>query len=621
MTLRPYQQDAFDAAVQHMRRSIMPALLELATGAGKSHIVAAIARWVYETTGKRVLCLQPSKELTEQNHSKYLATGNPASIFSASAGGRCMRHPVVYGTPGTVKNSLSRFGDQFGAVIIDEAHGVTPTIQMIVDAVRAKNPMLRVLGMTATPYKMNTGYIYQYDASGAFVPEDAARDPYFNDLIYRITTRELIDMGFLTPAHADPDHAASYEGASLALNSRGQYDAADVERVFEGRGRLTAEIVADVVRNAHGRRGVMIFAATVQHAKEIMESLPPENSRMIGGDVNMRKAERETLIRDFKEQKFKYIVSVGTLTTGFDAPHVDLIAVLRATESPGLLQQIIGRGLRLFPGKEDCLVLDYAENIERHGLHSDLFMPDIRVKGGKNDDVEVLPAECESCGFINEFTARPNPDRLPVDANGYFLSLAGERIMTGSPDAPLAMPAHFGRRCTGQVPVLGSPGMFERCDGRWSSKECPECGKDNDIAARYCWSCRSEIVDPNEKLRREFIRVKKDPHEISTDKVLSWAAYAHTSQSGKDVVRCEYKTEYRSFKVYYTPEARHPSAVRAWETLSKAVYNGHIAPDAGMFLRYLDRGRPPETITYRKQKSGDFYEALDHNRPEDKAPS
>ena len=284
--LRPYQSEAFDSATAWMRRSTMPGLIEAATGSGKSHIVAAIAAWVYENTGKRVLCLQPSKELTEQNHEKYLATGNPASIFSASAGGRCMRHPVVYGTPGTVKNALSRFGDQFGAVIIDEAHGITPTIKMIVGSMQQKNPKLRVLGLTATPYRTQSGFIYQYDTDGGFVDESQARDPYFNSLLYRITTRQLIDMGYLTPAHADPDHAASYEGATLQLNGRGQFDAADLERVFEGRGRLTAEIVADIVLHAQGRKGVMIFAATVQHAKEIMESLPPDNSRMLGGEGN-----------------------------------------------------------------------------------------------------------------------------------------------------------------------------------------------------------------------------------------------------------------------------------------------------------------------------------------------
>ena len=93
----------------------------------------------------------------------------------------------------------------------------------------------------------------------------------------------------------------------------------------------------------------MLFAPTVQHAKEILDSLPPDNSRMIGGEVNMAKVEREKLINDFKQQRFKYIVSVGTLTTGFDAPHVDTIAVLRATESASLFSTDNRTGLRLHP--------------------------------------------------------------------------------------------------------------------------------------------------------------------------------------------------------------------------------------------------------------------------------
>lgn len=613
MSLRPYQQDAFDAAVAWMRRSIMPGVLELATGSGKSHVVAAIAQWVQGNTGKHVLCIQPSKELTEQNHEKYLATGNPASIYSAASGSKCMRHPVVYGTPVTIKNSLSRFGDHFGAIIIDEAHGITQTIKMIVDHLRGKNPMLRVLGLSATPYRTQTGYIYQYDVDGAFVGEDQAREPWFNTLLYRIQTRELIDMGYLTPAHADPDHATSYDAGGIELNARGQFDAADVERVFEGRGRLTADIVSDIVEHSRGRRGVMIFAATVQHAHEIMESLPPELSAIVTGSTP--KADRAYIIERFKAQRIKYLVNVSVLTTGFDAPHCDLIAVMRATESPGLFQQIIGRGLRLHPVKKDCLVLDYAENIERHALQDDLFAPQIRVKGSgvKGTPVDI---ECPSCNFINEFSLRTDYLEYERDKYGYALDLDGSRIETDH--GP--MPAHFGRRCTGQVKDPAQPGVYIRCSYRWTCKPCPECSSDNDIAARYCIECRAEIIDPNEKLQRDFVRVKKDPYAISTDRVLSWSAHPHTSQAGKSVVRCDYQTEYRSFSIYYTPEARHPNAVRAWESLSRAVFRGHVAPDAETFLRYLDQGYPPETITYRKQRNSDFFEAIDHNMPEDRAP-
>lgn len=613
MTLRPYQQDAVGAATAWMRRSVMPGLLELATGAGKSHIVAAVAQWVYESTGKRVLCLQPSKELTQQNHEKYLATGNPASIFSASAGGKCMRHPIVYGTPGTVKNSLSRFGDQFGAVIIDEAHGITETIKAIVCAMQQKNPRLRVLGMTATPYRTNTGYIYQYDVDGSFVPETQAREPWFNTLLYRIQTRELIDMGFLTPAHADPDHATSYEAGNLQLNSRGQFDAADLERVFEGRGRLTSEIVADIVAHAHGRRGVMLFAATVQHAKEVMESLPPGNAMMLGGDVNMGKSDREKLVADFKAQRYKYVVSVATLTTGFDAPHVDLIAVLRSTESPGLLQQIIGRGLRLFDGKEDCLVLDYAENIERHRLYDDLFAPRIRVKGAPGES-EPVNVKCPECGFRNEFSPRKNDEGFEYSEDGYFLDLNGQPIETDH--GP--MPSHHGRRCTGQV--RAGMGLYERCEYRWTSKECPECQADNDIAARYCCDCKCEIVDPNEKLRREFVRVKKDPYSVSTDPVLSWAMTQGVSQSGNDTLRIDYTTEYRTFAIWYTPGANSTQAVADWEALSRAVYRGHIAPTIDMFLEHIDKGAMPTTITYAKQRGKEFYRVVAYNRPADRIP-
>ena len=161
MALRPYQQAAFDTAVSWMKQSIEPAVIEAATGAGKSHIVAAIAEWVSINTGKKVLCLAPSKELTEQNHEKYLATGNPASFYSSSLG-KSMAHDVVFGTPLTVKNSLDKFGAQFACIIVDECHGITNTVQGIIGSIKEKNPKVRVIGLSATPYRLGSGYIYQY---------------------------------------------------------------------------------------------------------------------------------------------------------------------------------------------------------------------------------------------------------------------------------------------------------------------------------------------------------------------------------------------------------------------------------------------------------------------------
>src|SRR5699024_4989022 len=301
-----------------------------------------------------------------------------------------------------------------------------------------------------------------------------AVDPYFNTLLYRITARELIDMGLLAPP-TTTRIVEAYSAGSVLLNSRGQFNASDVERVFEGQGRLTSEIVADVVQHSIGRSGVMLFAATVNHAKEIMASLPPDNSRMLGGDINNTRRERTKLISDFKEKRFKYIVSVGMLTTGFDAPHVDVIAVLRKTESPGLFQQIIGRGCRLYDGKDDFLVLDYAGNIEFHGLQDDLFEPVIRTRKPGVGELELIHAVCPDCKYENKFTPRPNPAGFKHDRNGYFVDLQGERIQTEfGPE-----PAHFGRRCTGQVDIGG--GRLSRCEYRWTFKECVECEHPNDI--------------------------------------------------------------------------------------------------------------------------------------------
>lgn len=608
--LRPYQQAAVDAAINHVKKSKMPAVLEMSVGSGKSFIVAHIAKWINENTGKKTLCLQPSRELTEQNFEKYLLTGNKASIFSASAGSKCTRHPVVYGTPGTVKNSLHRFGDSYGCVLIDECDQTTPTVRHIIERIKEKNPNLRVLGCTGTPYTTMDGFIYQYDLDGNFVEQ--ARDPYYNELIYRITTRELIDMGFLTPAHADPDIAEHYDASRLETNRMGKFNAREVEQVFEGHGRKTAAIVADVVRHSVGRRGVMFFAATVQHAKEIMASLPPDNSRMLGGDVNMKKEERAKLVDDFKAQRFKYVVNVQTLNVGFDAPHVDVIAILRPTESARLLQQIIGRALRLYDGKDDALVLDYSGNIERHNLEHDLFDPEIRVKG-RDEPGDPINIKCPTCKYDNDFIARPNPDKFEINDAGNFLDALGCEIETEH--GP--MPAHYGRRCQGQIEDPAERGLFIRCPHRWSPKECPECGHENDIAARFCESCKAEIVDANEKLREDFYRIKKDPYQLSTDKVLSWDCNRGVSRTGNDMVVCTYTTEYRTFPIYYRPDNPHPSSRHEWESLCGAVFNGRVAPDVDMFMQYLSKGRAPETITYYRIRGSKFYKVLAHNRAED----
>ena len=611
MQLRPYQQDAVDSAIAWMRKSTEPALLGLSTGAGKSHIAAAIALWITQKTGKKVLVLQPSKELTSQNFEKYLATGEKASIFSASANSKCTRHNVVYATPKTVLNSISRFGDAFACVIVDECHMTTPTIKQIIAHIAAKNPMLRVIGMTATPYRLGTGYIYQYDATGERISKldtDETIDAYYHSLLYKINTRALIDMGFLTPAHTDTT-ALHYDTDNLTINKMGNFDARQIEQAFEGQGRLTSQIVADVVSHAANRKGVMLFAATVKHAEEILASLPPENSRMLGGEINMGKADREQLINDFKNKKFKYIVSVGTLTTGFDAPHVDLVAILRATESASLFQQIIGRGLRLCDGKEDCLVFDYAENIERHDLKDDIFSPKITTSKAKSSG--SIDSECEWCKFTNQFAARPNVDKLAIDKQGYFLDLAGNRILT---EDNQFFAAHFGRRCNGFIKSVLERGKLDRCEFRYASKTCEECGHENDIAARYCEKCKHELVNPNDSLTAQFETVKRDPYAIFTEEVRFFSVKKGKSKAGNDMLICEYSTDTSSFREYYTANLEVNMIARKWKELNITLF-GHTNYNASIdYFLSCYTNQMPSTVTYRKNKDTGYYDVFGHNK-------
>lgn len=610
-TPRFYQSEAEAAALAWVRKSLDPCLIEAATGAGKSLIVAMLAAALHAmSNGKHVLCLAPSKELVEQNHEKFLLTGEPASIYCASAGKKDLRHPVVFASPGSFKSVAKQVGSRICAVIVDEAQGMTNTVRAIIDDIRSVNKTVRVIGLTGTPYVLGGGYIYRQDENGKPWSEDKARDPYFMRKVYSITASTLIDLGFLTKPIIGSLGVASYDtsGIDLAIaNGKSKKDIdQQIDQAFTGDGRKTSEIIADVVYQSRNKRGVMIFASTIQHAQECMRSLPPELSRIVTGDT--KKKEREAIIKAFKRQEIKYLVNVSVLTVGFDAPHVDVVAILRYTDSVGLLQQIIGRGLRLFEGKDHVLILDYAENLERHCPDGDIFAPEIKAALGGTSGMPIT-AICPDCSVENEFSCRKNDEGHAIDKFGYFVDLAGDRVMvdtaeldpaTGQPKK-LPMPAHFGRRCQAYHPARD--GHSYQCGYRWSSKKCPDprCEADNDIAARYCTTCKGEIIDPNEKLRIEFKAMKKDASQWQTDEVISANGYPCVSQRGDEQYKVEYVTPFRRFTIYYQKDGKTPAAQASWARYLAATHNLAIEPI---------------TVTYRKASNG-FYMASDYNRPHD----
>lgn len=606
-TLRPYQLNAVTAALAEIRKSLEPCLIEAATGAGKSLLVADIANKVHKMSGKHVLCLAPSKELVEQNYEKFLLTGDPASIYCASAGRKDLRHPVIFASPGSFKAVAKQVGSRIAVVIVDECQGMTATVLGIIDDIRSVNPNVRVVGLTGTPYVMGSGYIYRMDENGKVMGDNKSKDPYFMRKVYSITAPELIELGFLTPPVMGALGALGYDTSGIDFTAAKKTVEDQIDRAFMGDNRVTAQIIADVVYQSRNKRGVMIFAATIQHAEECMRSLPPELSAIVTGATP--KKERERIIRDFKAQKIKYLVNVAVLTTGFDAPHVDVIAILRATESIGLMQQIIGRGLRLYEGKDHVLILDYAENIERHCPDGDIFRPDVKASMGGTSGMP-MNVICPDCGIDNCFSARKNDEGHAIDAQGYFVDLAGDRVMIDTAEIDpetqkpfkLPMPAHFGRRCQAFHPARD--GFSYQCGYRWSSKECPnqECKADNDIAARYCTVCKGEIIDPNTKLRIDFKRQKRDATQLQCDEVLSVQNQYGTSQKGNKQCVTTFVTPYRTFTIYFQYESDSTPRIAEWERYKRATQNFSI---------------DPETVTYKKDGLSGMYRVFDYNQPAD----
>ena len=605
MKLRYYQKAADEASIDWMKKSTEPGLIEAFQGAGKSLIIASVAKKIREISGKYVLCLVPSATLLKQNAEKFKALGEHVSMFSASLKSKSLRYPCVLATPMSVKNSLDKFKIQFAAVILDEAdRSLTPTILYIIDKLREKNPNLRVLGLTGTPFTMNGGYIYRLTVDGKAWPDTKAKDPYFAKQVYKIGRRELTEEGFIVPIEFGEISAERYDTESLALNSMNKFDSKEVDRVFVGQGRKTASIVADAVNRALPGGRVIFFSATIQHAKEVFASLPAWNSAIVTGD-NEKEVKDE--IKKYKAGEKRYIVCVNMLTVGFDDPGTHTIVVMRKTESSALYLQIIGRTVRPIYAdgydletrdgrlasiaaspKKYGLILDYTDNPDFHFVDHDIDSPKISAKKASGGG-EGLSVMCPDCGTENEFTARPNPDGFKMDENGYFLDLMGERIDT--PYGP--MPSHMGRRCFGMQLVLGK---LDRCKYRWSHKTCEECGDKADIAARHCANGH-ELVDPNDSLIDTYKPAVRDPYQQQTERVIAWHTKKVKSKKDEDMLVVNYITENKKLVIFYL--VRRPE----YAELVKATNGGETKP---------------ETLTYIKDVKTGYYRVLAYNQPEDR---
>ena len=540
-TLRPYQQEAVAATLNHFRRSQQPAVIVLPTGAGKSLVIAELAR----VARGRVLVLAHVKELVAQNHGKYCALGLEADIFAAGLARKESQSKVVFGSVQSVARNLAQFDSAFSLLIVDECHRIgddeNSQYQQILTHLRLHNPQLRLLGLTATPYRLGKGWIYRFHYHGMVRGDERA---LFHDCIYELPLRYMIKHGFLVPPERLDMPVVQYDFSRLNAQANGLFSEADLNRELKQQQRITPHIISQIVEFAADRKGVMIFAATVEHAKEVL-ALLPDGKALVSAETPG--PERDALIDAFKRQQIKYLVNVAVLTAGFDAPHVDLIAILRPTESVSLYQQIVGRGLRLSEGKTDCLILDYAGNPH------DLFTPEVGAPKGKSDN-EPVQVFCPACGFANTFWGKTTADGMIIE--------------------------HFGRRCQGVLE--DDDGNREQCDYRFRFKSCPHCNAENDIAARRCHECDAVLVDPDDMLKAALklkdalvLRCGGMTLEAGRDDKGEWLKATYYDEDGTSVserFRLQTPAQRTAFEqLFMRPHQRAPGVPLGWQPANDVV--------------------------------------------------
>ncbi|WP_458789202.1 DEAD/DEAH box helicase [Adonisia turfae] len=387
MQLRPYQREAVDAIYHHLRTRDDNPVAVLPTGAGKTPLISTICRDAVQQWDGRVLVLAHVRELLQQAVDKLHAIApdllNRVGVYSSGLKSRDTDHDIIVAGIQSVYRRAHELGP-FDLVIVDEAHmipadGEGMYRQFLADAA-VVNPRVRVIGLTATPYRLKTGEIC-----------GPAPDHILNHVCYEVGVRELIAQGYLSPLRTK---AGSARADTAGLHVRaGEFVAGEAEDLMDD-DALVEGACAEIAEETRDRAATLIFAAGVRHGQHIQSVLRDRHGIECGFVSGETPAgERAEILGRFRAGELRYLANVNVLTTGFDAPHIDCVALVRPTMSPGLYYQMVGRGFRLHPGKDDCLVLDFGGNVLRHGpVDAVRVTTDDRGDGG-----EARAKECPSC--------------------------------------------------------------------------------------------------------------------------------------------------------------------------------------------------------------------------------
>ena len=408
-SLREYQTAAIQAVRTYWANGGENPLVEMATGTGKSLTMAGLLKGLLAEFPKlRVIVLVHVRELVEQDAMAMLRAwpGAPIGINSAGLGRRDRHSQILFASIQSVYKSDVGPRD---LVLVDECHLLPPDgegmYQTFLARAREHVPDLRVAGFTATPYRTGAGRLDEGDKR------------LFSKIVYSYGIGKAIRDGFLSNLISKAT-ATAIDVSKVHVRG-GEFVAKELEIAVD-QDFVTKAAVAEIVEYGANRQSWVAFCTGVDHAEHVRDEIRRHgvSCEMVSGKTP--KGERDRILRAFKTGTIRCLTNCSVLTTGFDAPNIDMIAMLRPTLSPGLFVQICGRGTRLAPEKTDCLILDFAGNVKRHGPVDQISVRSATTKGDKDairakacpecDTLLHLGAlECPTCGH----SFRRDDDPLP----------------------------------------------------------------------------------------------------------------------------------------------------------------------------------------------------------------
>lgn len=343
-----------------------PSLIVLPTAWGKSILTAFVAK----ECNDKLIVLQPSKELLEQNYLKYCNLcndfGSEAGIYSASFGRKEIM-PITYATIGSIKNLGAKFKELgFTKMLIDEAHLYPREADSMLGRFLSDSGITHVLGITATPVKLQTNFSREGDTFSKLVmlTSRSKKGNFFKEIIHVGQVREMVQLGYWSKLLYQ---TSEFDDSLLVFNSsKSEYTEDSVQRAYNANGGNNSIIQA--LDNHPERKHILAFAPSVNDAISLSSQYP--NSAVIYGDMDKR--ERADIISRFRQGKIRVIFNVRVLSTGFDYTGIDCIVLGISTASIALYYQVVGRGTRIDSDKQDCLIIDLGGNVERFGKVEDL---------------------------------------------------------------------------------------------------------------------------------------------------------------------------------------------------------------------------------------------------------